>query len=119
MLSLLSVEVFLRLLYVVYRYFLLLNQLRPGDIFTLCIGQQGYKIYMHMSYRKEMQNKIYMYMSYRKERQNSVVADPAYKTNEPAHDKTNKMTCALSEGSDQPRHPSSLIRVFAMRFMGG
>ena len=27
------------------------------------------------------------------------------KQNEPPHDKTNKMTCAPSEGSDQPRHP--------------
>ena len=30
------------------------------------------------------------------------------------HDKPNKMTCALSEDSDQPGHPPSLIRVFAM-----
>ena len=29
------------------------------------------------------------------------------------HDKTNKMTCSPSEDSDQPRHPPSLIRVFA------
>ena len=34
--------------------------------------------------------------------------------NEPAHDKTNKMT-ALSEDSDKPGHPPSLIRVFAVR----
>ena len=38
--------------------------------------------------------------------------------NEPAHDKTNKMTCAPSEDSDQPGHPSSLIRVFAVRSIG-
>ena len=31
-----------------------------------------------------------------------------------AHDKTNKMTCALSEDSDQPWHMPSLIRVFAV-----
>ena len=30
------------------------------------------------------------------------------------HDKTNKMTCAPSEDSDQPRHPPSLTRVFAV-----
>ena len=36
----------------------------------------------------------------------------------PLHDKTNKMTCAPSEDSDQPRHPPSLIRVFAVRSMG-
>ena len=31
------------------------------------------------------------------------------------HDKTNKMTCAPSKDSDQPGHPPSLIRVFAVR----
>ena len=34
---------------------------------------------------------------------------------EPQHDKTNKMACVLSEDSDQPGHPPSLIRVFAVR----
>ena len=34
---------------------------------------------------------------------------------EPAHDKTNKMTCAPSEVPDQPGHPPSLIRVFVVR----
>ena len=32
---------------------------------------------------------------------------------EPQHDKTNKVTRASSEDSDQPGHPPSLIRVFA------
>ena len=36
-------------------------------------------------------------------------------TREPPHDKTNKMACAPSEDSDQPGHPPSPIRVFAMR----
>ena len=35
--------------------------------------------------------------------------------NEPPHDKTNIMACAPSEDSDQPGHPPSLIRVFAVR----
>ena len=35
--------------------------------------------------------------------------------NEPSHDKTNKMACVPSEDSDQPGHPPSLIRVFAVR----
>ena len=35
--------------------------------------------------------------------------------NEPAYDKTYKKACALSEDSDQPGHPPSLIRVFAVR----
>ena len=33
---------------------------------------------------------------------------------ESVHDTTNKMTCAPSEGSDQPGHLPSLIRVFAV-----
>ena len=33
---------------------------------------------------------------------------------EPHRDKTNKMACAPSEDSDQPGHPPSLIRVFAV-----
>ena len=35
--------------------------------------------------------------------------------NEPPFDKTNKVACAPSEDSDQPGHPPSLIRVFAVR----
>ena len=34
---------------------------------------------------------------------------------EPPRDKTNEMACAPSEDSDQPGHPPSLIRVFAVR----
>ena len=37
---------------------------------------------------------------------------------EPRHDKTNKMTCVQRRLRCQPRHQSSLIRVFALRFMG-
>ena len=40
------------------------------------------------------------------------------KQNEPHRDKTNEMACAPSEDSDQPGHPPSLIRVFAVRLMG-
>ena len=40
------------------------------------------------------------------------------RTFEPPHDKTNKMACAPSENSNQPGHPPSLIRVFAVRSMG-
>ena len=36
-------------------------------------------------------------------------------TYEPSHDKTNKMACAPSEDSEQPGHPPSLIRIFAVR----
>ena len=36
---------------------------------------------------------------------------------EPVNDKTNKITCAPSEDSDQPGHPPILIRVFAVRSM--
>ena len=37
---------------------------------------------------------------------------------EPPHDKTNKMAFVPSEDSDQPGHPPSLIRVFAVPSMG-
>ena len=37
---------------------------------------------------------------------------------EPPHDKPNKMTFVPSENSDQPGHPPSLIRVFAVRSVG-
>ena len=37
-----------------------------------------------------------------------------YNVFEPAHDKTYKIACAPSEDSDQPGHPPSLIRVFAV-----
>ena len=37
---------------------------------------------------------------------------------EPHRDKTNKMACAPSEDSDQPGHPPSLIRVFAVHSIG-
>ena len=36
-------------------------------------------------------------------------------SNEQQHDKTNKMTYVPSEDSDEPGHPPSLIRVFAVR----
>ena len=39
-------------------------------------------------------------------------------SNEPPRDKTNKLTCAPSEGSDQPGYRPSLIRVFAVRSVG-
>ena len=37
---------------------------------------------------------------------------------EPPRDKTNKLICVPSEDSDQPGHPSSLIRVFAVHSVG-
>ena len=36
---------------------------------------------------------------------------------EPSHDKSNKLACAPSKDSDQPGHPPSLIRVFAVHSM--
>ena len=36
-------------------------------------------------------------------------------TYEPPRDKTNKMACVPSEDSEQPEHPPSLFRVFAVR----
>ena len=37
---------------------------------------------------------------------------------EPQHDKSNKMTCAASDDSDQPGPQPSLIRAFAVRMLG-
>ena len=37
---------------------------------------------------------------------------------EPEHDKTNTVSCASSEDSDQPGHRHSLIRVFDVRSVG-
>ena len=34
---------------------------------------------------------------------------------EQPHDKTNKMTCAPNENSDQPGHPPNLIRVITVQ----
>ena len=45
----------------------------------------------------------------------TLVESPTY---EPQRYKTNKMTCAPSEVSDQPEHPPSLFRVIAVRTMG-
>ena len=39
-------------------------------------------------------------------------------TFEPAHDENYQMACASREDSDQPGHPPSLIRVFAVRPVG-
>ena len=44
--------------------------------------------------------------------------DSTKKHFEPSYDKTNKMTFMPSEDSDQPGHPPSLIRVFAVRSVG-
>ena len=38
-------------------------------------------------------------------------------SNEPPHDKTNKMACAPGEDSDKPGPSPSLIRAFAVRSM--
>ena len=52
-----------------------------------------------------------MYMCY-------IYVDSRKKHFEPSHDKTNTMIFVPSEDSDQPGHPPSLIRVFALRSMG-
>ena len=58
--------------------------------------------------------KHFLFLS-RKERQ-SCCLFKVYTLFEPQHDKTNKITCAHSEKSNQPGHLPSLIRVFAVRF---
>ena len=51
-------------------------------------------------------------------RDSTLPSSSIFYLNKPQHDKTNKMTCAPSEDSDQHGHPHSLIRVFAVRFIG-
>ena len=36
--------------------------------------------------------------------------------NEPRHEISNNVVCAISKGSDQPAHTRSLIRAFASRW---
>ena len=60
-----------------------------------------------MSYRKEMQIKYactYPIAKKGKTVQRRIQNENKILKNEPAHDKTNKMTCAPSEDSDQPGH---------------
>ena len=40
------------------------------------------------------------------------------KSDEPLHDKTNKIACAPSEDSDQPGHLPSLIRILGVGLNG-
>ena len=49
-----------------------------------------------------------------KKKNNNTTSQSAAKFELP-HEKTNKMACASIEDSDQPGHPPSLIRVFAVR----
>ena len=51
-------------------------------------------------------------------RTNIFYVQQLFSTDELPHDKTNKMAFAPREDSDQPGHPPSLIRVFAVRLMG-
>ena len=46
--------------------------------------------------------------------QSDLLKKPTQKTYEPPRDKTNKMTVHAAK-TDQPGHPPSLIRVFAIR----
>ena len=59
---------------------------------------------------------VYPCMSARKLRIITVRLELLY---EPSHEKTNNMTCAPSEDSDQPGHPRSLIRVFTVCSVSG
>ena len=62
-------------------------------------------------------NKIYLYILYTIYLQYKMNPNTAKSTNEPPHDKTNRMT-APSEDSDQPGHLPCLIRVFPVPSMG-
>ena len=53
-------------------------------------------------------------MKYAAEKNGAYATDMQSCTFGPPRDKTNKVACAPSEDSDQPGHPPSLIRVFAV-----
>ena len=55
-------------------------------------------------------------LQFAKQMQNSVLVNFCRGLKyEPPDDKTNKVACVPSEDSDQPGHPPSLIRIFAVR----
>ena len=45
----------------------------------------------------------------------SGVQEISFTINEPRHETSNNLVCAISKASDQPAHMRSLIRVFANR----
>ena len=47
-------------------------------------------------------------------RENLITTSKSFFSHEPSHDKTKKVVCVRSEDSDQPGHPSSLIRFLAI-----
>ena len=61
---------------------------------------------------------VFIYVTGIQEQESHYDYFKVWRWNEARHDKTNKMTCVPSEDSDQPGHPPSLIRVFAVHFMG-
>ena len=67
--------------YKIYMY-ISYHKERPNKIYMYMLyrKERPNKIYMYMFYHKERQTKIYMYMSYHKERQNSTVVDPEFET---------------------------------------
>ena len=78
-----------------------------------------YVIYIYSRLRTLNANKIHVSSIIpRKTEWNWCHQMSRWRWNEPHRDKTNKMGCAPSEDSDQPGHPPSLIRVFAVRLMG-
>ena len=75
----------------------------------------GYKIQLREIHFKSIHNLIELYINTAVSKTPTAAYFHHLNKNEPRHDKTNKMACAPSEDSDQPRHPPSLIRVFAVQ----
>ena len=64
--------------------------------------------------KKKMQKDIFVHVTFASD-SNYTIMYFLKIINEPAHDKTNKMSCVPRKDSVQPGHPPSLIRVFAVR----
>ena len=84
-----------------------------------CVGKQPTNIFLRLALLKkdeDLENSKWLCINFHDRRKSGLPL--ILKTFEPLHDKTNKMTCAPSEGSDQPGHPHRLIRAFTVCSMG-
>ena len=82
---------------------------KHDQIIAICL------LYSHQNIRIWPISSWYMYSCFLLTHTKTKLQSASSRMYEPPHDNTNKMICAPSEDSDQPRHRLSLIRVFAVR----
>ena len=78
--------------------------------FIRCISQKGQVVNTFRQYTYTYTRTVFIVISHDME---------VMEKFEPRHDKNQQNECVPSKDSDQPGHPTSLIRVFAVRSMGG